>query len=93
MELELTLQELAERVSAAKTDAELDQYRGLSPGGAAQALGISRPSIYTALNKGALDSIRLLDDNGSTCTGLLITKASIEEYLTRRRRTASKKAG
>lgn len=60
-------------------DCEADpSLRGPSPGGAAASLGITRQGVYSAVKRGSLDLIRVLE-NGHL--SLYITNGSIARYI------------
>lgn len=52
--------------------------RGFSPGGARSRLGITRQGVYSAVQRGSLDMVRIME-NG-TGPYLIITEASMERY-------------
>lgn len=52
--------------------------RGISPGGAASALGISRQGIYNAVKRGSLDMVRVTERG--TGPYLIITDAGFRRY-------------
>lgn len=53
--------------------------RGISPGGAAGALGITRQGIYSAVKRGALDKVRITERGSGPY--FIITEASLKQYL------------
>jgi hypothetical protein len=57
--------------------------RGISPGGAAAALGITRQGVYSAIKRGTLDMVRITERG--TGPYLIIPDGSIEQYLSDRR--------
>lgn len=52
--------------------------KGVSPGGAASALGITRQGIYNAVKRGSLDMVRVTERG--TGPYLIITDAGIHRY-------------
>ena len=56
-----------------------DDFNGLSPGGAASSLGVTRQTIYNLIKRGDLDRITILDDAGKTLA-VLITTSSLIRY-------------
>lgn len=67
---------LDEWVSAREANPGLN---GLSPGGAAAYLGVHRQSIHTAVKRGKLDAVRVVEDGELKC--IYITNDSIKRYL------------
>jgi hypothetical protein len=53
--------------------------RGVSPGGAAGALGITRQGIYNAVKRGSLDMVRVTERG--TGPYLIITDGGIRRYI------------
>lgn len=56
--------------------------RGVSPGGARSALGITRQGVFSAVKRGSLDMVRISVKGGSPC--LIIPESSIVEYSSQR---------
>jgi hypothetical protein len=56
-----------------------DEFNGVSPGGAASILGVSRQTIYAMLARDDLDRLTLIDRAGKQIA-VLITDASIIRY-------------
>lgn len=91
MKTEMTHEQWAMALTRCQSSAERAALNGPSPGGAAARLDLSRSTIYAAINKGYLDAIVLLDSDGQA-NGLVVTDASLDEYITRRERRANAKA-
>ena len=56
--------------------------RGISPGGASGALGITRQGVYNAVQRGTLDMVRITERG--TGPYLIITDASVSKYSSER---------
>ena len=55
--------------------------RGISPGGARSLLGITRQGVYSAVQRGSLDMVRITEQG--TGPYLIIPESSIERYRLR----------
>ena len=55
--------------------------RGISPGGARSCLGITRQGVYSAIQRGSLDMVRVTEQG--TGPYLIITESSIQRYKSR----------
>jgi hypothetical protein len=58
---------------------ERDEWDGVSPGGAAGQLGVSRQRIHQLLTQGKLNAVELIDEDG-TFRAFTVTAASIRRY-------------
>jgi hypothetical protein len=56
-----------------------DDLNGLSPGGAAERLGVTRQTVYNLLKRGDLDRVTIVDSEGKKF-GVIITNASLLRY-------------
>jgi len=63
-------------------------FNGYSPGGAAEALGITRQAVHQAVHRGTLDCLRLTDPNGHLLA-VIIPHSSLEHYRKHYARKAS----
>jgi len=86
----LTFDEWAEALYTAP-ETEKGKWNGLSPGGAAGALRVSRQRVHQLLTQGKLDGLELVDDRGNW-GAFLVTDASIQRYLASDRKPGPKAA-
>lgn len=70
-----------------KLTAESEAYRakllGLSPGGAAAELGISRQAVHKAIRRGDLDAVIVNNEDGSLSM-FMIPEDSVQAFKARR---------
>ena len=78
MKLKLTIDEWVSKNQELDNEG-LPNFNGLSPGGAASRLGVSRQRISQLVKEGKLDRIEIIDDAGHQL-GVLITSDSIERF-------------
>ena len=64
----------------------------LSPGPVADLLGISRQRLYTICSDGTLETLRVVNDDG-TLAWLNVYEDSVKDYLRRQKRRAAKRIG
>lgn len=84
MRITLTHEQHVARLAKCKNAQERAHLMGDSPGSVAARLGVSRQAVYSAVNKGNLDAVTILDREGAPMA-LIVTDASVDEYLARRR--------
>lgn len=81
---EFTLSQLIERAD----DPAVNQFtRGVSPGAAAEILGVSRQRVHKLLDDGLIDGVRILDARGNLAA-ILISLDSLRKRVRDRRRAA-----
>ena len=75
----MTMREWGEHLANTRAKpSDYSRYMGLSPGGAAAALGYTRQRIWQFCKEGKLDMILLADEADSKVSAWIITDASIE---------------
>ena len=73
-------------------DFRRDYTRASSPGPVADWLGVSRQYVDKLMAKGALDGIRVVNDDGSL-SHITIYEATVRKYLRDSKRKAAKRVG
>lgn len=60
------------------------KLNGTSPGGVANALGVSRQAIHAAVHRGDLDAVIVVDDKDGELLLFMILEDSVEAFKAKR---------
>lgn len=71
---------LSKWTAAMETSPNSALYNGMSPGGVANQLGISRQAVHRAIHRGELDAWRVLNDRDGTLIAICILDDSLAKY-------------
>lgn len=82
----LPIEEWIQRVNSTPAD-QKSAFIGMSPGGVAQVLDISRQAVHQAIDRDKMDAYYLM--RGDHCVSILVPDGEVENY----RRNHLRKAG
>lgn len=67
------------RATGSPSRVERERVNGPSPGGLAGKLGMSRQAIHSAIGRGTLDAVRIIDRQGNL-RAIVIPEASARQF-------------
>lgn len=76
---EITVQQFAENQTHL-ADSYSESMNGVSPGSAGAQLGIGRPAVHMAIERGTLEAFRVLRPDGGLMA-ILIPQRAIDAYI------------
>lgn len=68
---------------------EMDEVLGMSPGGVAGRLGVSRQRVHQMIDEGCLDAVKV-KDRGMGYAVVYVTEASVRREIERRKKVLDK---
>lgn len=68
---------------------EMDEVLGMSPGGVAGRLGVSRQRVHKMIDEGRLDAVKVKDRSMGYAV-VYVTEASVRREIERRKKTVDK---